>query len=69
MEKYYKKKKGLQILKEILDGGVKKIIFAGYATDPLNCSYIEELLDMTITNKAVFGFNTKENVLFFSNLQ
>ena len=53
------KKRGLQILKEILDGGVKKIIFAGYATDPLNCSYIEELLDMTITNKAVFGFNTK----------
>lgn len=53
------KERGLEILKQILDGGVKKIIFAGYATDPLNCSYIGELLDLTISNKAVFGFNTK----------
>ena len=53
------KERGLKILKQILDGGVKKIIFAGYATDPLNCSYIDELLDLTISNKAVFGFNTK----------
>ena len=22
--------------------GIKKFIFAGYATDPLNCSYIED---------------------------
>ena len=42
-----------------MDGGVKKIIFAGYATDPLNCSYIEDLLELTIKKKAVFGFNTK----------
>ena len=53
------KERGLEILKQILDGGVKKIIFAGYATDPLNCSYIGELLDLTISNKTVFGFNTK----------
>jgi sulfatase maturation enzyme AslB (radical SAM superfamily) len=53
------KERGLEILQQILDGGVKKIIFAGYATDPLNCSYIGELLDLTISNKAVFGFNTK----------
>ena len=53
------KQRGLEILKQILSGGVKKIIFAGYATDPLNCSYIEELLDMTISKKAIFGFNTK----------
>ena len=53
------KERGLEILKQILDGGVKKIIFAGYATDPLNCSYIGELLDLTISKKAVFGFNTK----------
>ena len=54
-----KKERGIEILKQILDGGVKKIIFAGYATDPLNCSYIEELLDLTILKKAIFGFNTK----------
>jgi len=53
------KERGLNILKQILDGGVKKIIFAGYATDPLNCDYIGELLDLTISNKAIFGFNTK----------
>lgn len=53
------KERGLEILKQILDRGVKKIIFAGYATDPLNCSYIGELLDLTISNKAIFGFNTK----------
>ena len=53
------KKRGLQILKQILDGGVKKIVFAGYATDPLNCDYIGELLDLTISSKAIFGFNTK----------
>ena len=53
------KERGLEILRQILDGGVKKIIFAGYATDPLNCSYIDELLDLTISKKAIFGFNTK----------
>ncbi len=53
------KKRGLEILRQILEGGVKKIIFAGYATDPLNCSYIEDLLDLTISKKAIFGFNTK----------
>ena len=47
------KKRGLQILKQILDGGVKKIVFAGYATDPLNCDYIGELLDLTISSKAI----------------
>ena len=53
------KKRGIEILEQILNGGVKKIIFAGYATDPLNCSYIEDLLDLTISRKAIFGFNTK----------
>jgi sulfatase maturation enzyme AslB (radical SAM superfamily) len=53
------KDRGLEILKQILEGGVKKIIFAGYATDPLNCAYIGELLNLTISNNAIFGFNTK----------
>ena len=53
------KSRGLEILKQILDGGVKKIIFAGYATDPLNCSYIEDLLSLTLTKNSIFGFNTK----------
>jgi sulfatase maturation enzyme AslB (radical SAM superfamily) len=53
------KERGLEILKQILDGNVKKIIFAGYATDPLNSSYIDDLLELTISKNAVFGFNTK----------
>ena len=53
------KEKAKNILNEILDGGVKKIIFAGYATDPLNCEYIDDLLDITVSKKAIFGFNTK----------
>ena len=53
------KARGLEILNEILDGGVRKIIYAGYATDPLNCSYIDDLLNIKIFKKAIFGFNTK----------
>ncbi len=53
------KDRGIEILRQILDGGVNKIIFAGYATDPLNCSYISDLLELTIKKKAIFGFNTK----------
>tara|TARA_B100000787_G_scaffold170271_1_gene165484 strand:+ start:4947 stop:6074 length:1128 start_codon:yes stop_codon:yes gene_type:complete len=54
-----KKDRGLEILNQIIKGGVNKIIFAGYATDPLNCDYIDDLLEMTINNQAIFGFNTK----------
>ena len=50
---------GIKVLKEIADGGVKKIIFAGYATDPLNSAYIEDLLEIAIERKMIFGFNTK----------
>lgn len=53
------KDRGLEILNEILEGGVRKIIYAGYATDPLNCSYIDDLLKITVLKKAIFGFNTK----------
>ena len=33
----------IKTLNEIADGGIKKVIFAGYATDPLNSPYIEDL--------------------------
>ena len=55
----FPKDRCLEILKQILEGGVKKIIFAGYATDPLYCNYIEDLLEFTVKKKAIFGFNTK----------
>jgi len=49
----------VKTLNEIADGGVKKVIFAGYATDPLNSPYLEDLLEIAIDKKMIFGFNTK----------
>ena len=49
----------IKTLNEISDGGVKKVIFAGYATDPLNSPYLEDLLEIAIDRKMIFGFNTK----------
>lgn len=55
----FSRERCIQIMEEIATGGVRKIIFAGYATDPLNCEYIDDLLEVAINNKQVFGFNTK----------
>jgi pyruvate-formate lyase-activating enzyme len=52
-------KRSMEILREAADGGVNKVIFAGYCTDPLNSPYIEGLLETAIEKKMVFGFNTK----------
>ena len=49
----------LEIMRQIAKGGVKKIVFAGYATDPLNYENIEDLLEVTIDHKQIFGFHTK----------
>ncbi len=40
-------------------GGVGKIIFAGYATDPLNYEHIDDLVDTAQSNGQITGFNTK----------
>ena len=40
-------------------GGVRKIIFAGYATDPLNYEHIDDLVSAAQENDQVTGFNTK----------
>ena len=53
------KSRALEVMAQIAQGGVKKIIFAGYATDPLNCEYIDDLLRATIDSGQIFGFNTK----------
>ena len=53
------RERGLEVMRQIAEGGVKKVIFAGYATDPLNSPYIDDLLEIAIENKMVFGFNTK----------
>jgi MoaA/NifB/PqqE/SkfB family radical SAM enzyme len=51
--------RAVEIMEQVADGGVGKVIFAGYATDPLNCLYIEDLLEVAIDRGQVFGFNTK----------
>jgi MoaA/NifB/PqqE/SkfB family radical SAM enzyme len=53
------KDRAIEIMRQIAEGGVKKVIFAGYATDPLNSPYLEDLLEIAIDNQMVFGFNTK----------
>ena len=49
----------IEILSEIAQGGVKKFIFAGYATDPLNYKYIDRLVNVPFTYNAIIGFHTK----------
>ncbi|OEU71263.1 MAG: radical SAM protein [Desulfovibrio sp. S3730MH75] len=51
--------RSVEILEEIAAGGVNKVIFAGYCTDPLNSTYIEDLLSVAIKRGLIFGFNTK----------
>ena len=53
------KERAVEIMHQIAKGGVKKVIFAGYATDPLNSPYLEDLLEIAIDNQMIFGFNTK----------
>lgn len=52
-------KRAVEILEEIAAGGVNKVIFAGYCTDPLNSTYIDDLLGVAIKRGMIFGFNTK----------
>ena len=49
----------MQVMKQIAEGGINKIVFAGYATDPLNYEYIENLHQITLDYKQIFGFHTK----------
>jgi MoaA/NifB/PqqE/SkfB family radical SAM enzyme len=49
----------VEILEQVYAGGVKKVIFAGYCTDPLNADSIEDLLSVAIMRNMVWGFNTK----------
>jgi MoaA/NifB/PqqE/SkfB family radical SAM enzyme len=41
------------------NGGIKKVVFAGYATDPLNYEYIDDLVECALKNGQINGFNTK----------
>jgi MoaA/NifB/PqqE/SkfB family radical SAM enzyme len=54
------------LLNDVFTGGVKKVIFAGYATDPLNYTHFNLLLNLAIANKMVWGINTKLLNTYFS---
>jgi MoaA/NifB/PqqE/SkfB family radical SAM enzyme len=52
----------LDVLRESAQGphgGVPKVVFAGYATDPLNYEHIDDLLEQAIVNGQITGFHTK----------
>lgn len=49
----------VEVMQQIADGGVNKVVFAGYATDPLNYSHIDDLLRVATQNRQIFGFHTK----------
>ncbi|MFC1705708.1 sugar phosphate nucleotidyltransferase [Planctomycetota bacterium] len=48
-----------EIMRQIAEGGVNKIVYAGYATDPLNYRFIEDLLQVSLDYGQIFGFHTK----------
>ncbi len=41
------------------NGNVHKIIFAGYATDPLNYEHIDDIVEAAISNRQIVGFHSK----------
>jgi len=48
-----------EILNQAAEGGIKKFIFAGYATDPLNYKHIHHLHKIALESGAITGFHTK----------
>tara|TARA_B100000315_G_C14536939_1_gene568945 strand:+ start:534 stop:1667 length:1134 start_codon:yes stop_codon:yes gene_type:complete len=53
------KERYIELIKEIAEGGVKKVIFAGWATDPLFYKYIDELVETALDSDLIIGFNTR----------
>jgi len=49
----------LEIIEQIIEGGCKKLIFAGWATDPLFYKHIDDLVELSVKRNAVVGFNTR----------
>lgn len=47
------------LMHELADGGVPKIVFAGYATDPLNYEFIHDLVEVAVNSRQIVGFHTK----------
>ena len=41
------------------NGGIKKVIYAGYATDPLNYEHIDGLIEKSINSQQIIGIHSK----------
>lgn len=52
-------KRYVEIMHELAIGGVPKVVFAGYATDPLNYSHIHDLVKVAVDAGQIVGFHTK----------
>lgn len=48
-----------EVLKDIIHGGCKKFIFAGWATDPLYYKHIDGLVQTVVVHNCIIGFNTR----------
>ena len=56
------KERYLNLLDEVKNGpngGINKLIYAGYATDPLNYEHIDDLLEKSYDNLFITGIHTK----------
>ena len=41
------------------NGNINKIIYAGYATDPLNYEYIDDLIELSVKSEQIVGIHSK----------
>jgi len=53
------KERYIELIQEIAKGGVKKVIFAGWATDPLFYKNIDDLVETALKSGLIIGFNTR----------
>jgi len=53
------KERYIDLINQIASGGVKKVIFAGWATDPLFYKNIDDLVEVALDKGLIVGFNTR----------
>ncbi|MEZ4483741.1 MAG: hypothetical protein R2864_03815 [Syntrophotaleaceae bacterium] len=49
----------VDIMHELAAAAVAKVVFAGYATDPLNYEYLPDLVKIAVDSGQIVGFHTK----------
>ena len=62
VDEFIEKDRYISLINEISkgpNGDINKHVYAGYATDPLNCEFIDELVKASINNKKIIGIHSK----------